>query len=166
VGVSCGGNFALESYHLIATCIPELVSNSPHDIDRTPWCPCLDTRPSLSPCRKCAKWTTITADKYIQLKYKDAYHATTRLAATNSQILFLYGTTSKEKESSSRPYITLALHSSGCLLNLQELQQELYSSVVFPVFGRAPCRERIVTASSTISRSGIPILSSGGGECQ
>jgi len=85
----------------------------------------------------------------------------------NSQILFLYGTTSKEeKESSSRPYITLALHSSGSLLNLQELQQELYSSVVFLVFGRAPYRERIVTASSTISQPGIAILSSGGGECQ
>jgi len=91
------------------------------------------------------------------------YHKISSNEQPNS---FLYGTTSKEKESSSRPYITLALHSSGCLLNLQELQQELYSSVVFPVFGRAPCRERIVTASSTISRSGIPILSSGGGECQ
>jgi len=80
---------------------------------------------------------------------------------------FLYGTTSKEeKESSSRPYITLALHSSASLLNLQELQQELYSSVVFLVFGRAPYRERIVIASSTISQPGIAILSSGGGECQ
>jgi hypothetical protein len=85
--------------------------------------------------------------------YLSCYH---KINSNEQPNFFLYGTTSKEeKESSSRPYITLALHSSGCFLNLQELQQELYSSVVLPVFGHALYRERIVTTSSTISQPAL-----------
>ena len=59
----------------------------------------------------------------------------------------MYGTTSKEeKESSSRANVTLALHPSDCLLNLQELQ--LYSSAVPPVLGHPFDRGRSVTAAS------------------
>lgn len=61
---------------------------------------------------------------------------------------FLYGTTSKEeKESSSRAYVTLALHPSDCFLNLQELQQ-LYSSAVSPVLGHPFDTECSVMATS------------------